>query len=169
MLLGTLECVYLFKLQFSADMCPGMGFLDHMVPSVHRFFRNLHSGCKNLQFRQQHRSVPSFPRPLHHLLYVDFFRMTTVTHVNWYLIVILISFRYSSVIFEHLFMCFVAVGVLSLDTCLLRSFATSLIGKLFFLFLSHFFTVSNQDHPSGIRDTQRVGLHKPLAWTWPCR
>ena len=29
MLLWTLECIYLFKLEFSPDICPGVGLLDH--------------------------------------------------------------------------------------------------------------------------------------------
>ena len=31
LLLWTLECIYLFKLEFSPGTCPGVGLLDHMV------------------------------------------------------------------------------------------------------------------------------------------
>ena len=89
-------------------------------------------------------------------------RLFNDDHCDWCELIPHCHFDFISLIigdFEHLFLCFVAAGVSSLDTCLLRSIAASLIG-LFFLFLNHFFTVSNQDHPSGIRDTQRLGLHK---------
>ena len=37
MLLWTLGCIFLFKLEFSPDICPGMGLLDHMVNLVFFF------------------------------------------------------------------------------------------------------------------------------------
>ena len=30
-LLGTMECMYLFELEFSPDICPAVRLLDHMV------------------------------------------------------------------------------------------------------------------------------------------
>ena len=31
MVLWTFRCIYLFRLQFSPDICPGVGLLDHML------------------------------------------------------------------------------------------------------------------------------------------
>ena len=59
--------MHLFELQFSLDICPGVGLLDDMVVLFFSFLKNLHpilhSGCTNL---------PSHQHPLQHLLYVDF-------------------------------------------------------------------------------------------------
>ena len=45
MLLWILECMYLFKLQFSSvsDMCTGVGLLDHMVALFLVFRRKHHT------------------------------------------------------------------------------------------------------------------------------
>ena len=88
-MLWTLGCVYLFELQFSPDICPGVGLLDHMV-TLFSFLRTLHtvfhSRCTNLHSYQQ-RSLFSTPSPA---FICRFLMMAILTGMRWYLTVVLI-------------------------------------------------------------------------------
>ena len=117
--MNTVEHVPLLHGRASFEYIYKCGIAGSSEISISNFLRKLQidfqSGCTNLQFHEQWRSIPLFPHPLQQVFSPEVLILAILVGVRWNLRVILICISLIRKDFEHFFRCFTAIRFLSCE------------------------------------------------------